>query len=289
MFKTFLKNLSDYFEFSRSERNASILIIVLILTCCIALLTPLSKKETVQNSQQAIKKNTIENKDTTRFKNKIVPSNSPHNFDPNKLDYNECITLGLSPKQSKNLISYIYAGGVFKKPEDLLKIYSMDSASYNRIAPYICLVSITKDTTIRIKKTQKTPSTIEINLADSSDLEKISGIGPILAKRILRYRTLLGGYYKKEQLLEVYGIKPELLEQILTKITIDSNIISPININTATYEQLASHPYIKSYKAKGILLLRNNSKTFSSPNELIKNKIISAEDFLNLKRYLSVY
>ena len=44
---------------------------------------------------------------------------------------------------------------------------------------------------------------VELNTADSAMLDAVRGIGPYYAKKILRYRELLGGYYSVEQLKEI--------------------------------------------------------------------------------------
>ena len=44
----------------------------------------------------------------------------------------------------------------------------------------------------------------ELNTADSLDLVQLYNIGPVIARRILKYRSLLGGYVRKEP--PTYGI-----------------------------------------------------------------------------------
>jgi competence protein ComEA len=62
---------------------------------------------------------------------------------------------------------------------------------------------------------------IDINTASVSELAKaLSGIGPTKAQRIVEYREKIGGFVSPEQLMEVYGIGPKLLERNLSKIEI---------------------------------------------------------------------
>jgi DNA uptake protein ComE-like DNA-binding protein len=49
-------------------------------------------------------------------------------------------------------------------------------------------------------------SPLDLNQADSLDLESLPGIGPVLARRILRYRKAKGCFKYPEELLQVYGI-----------------------------------------------------------------------------------
>ncbi len=61
---------------------------------------------------------------------------------------------------------------------------------------------------------------ININNADSSTLQKLSGIGPTLAQRIIDYRKNIGRFKSIEQLLNVKGIGPSKFEEIKDKVQI---------------------------------------------------------------------
>ena len=58
------------------------------------------------------------------------------------------------------------------------------------------------------KKLEK-GATIDLNSADTLLLTRVPGIGASFARRIYKYRELLGGYYVVEQLQEVYGMDRE--------------------------------------------------------------------------------
>jgi competence protein ComEA len=55
---------------------------------------------------------------------------------------------------------------------------------------------------------------ININYASQAELESLPGIGAVLAKRILAYRTRYGFFNSLQDLLKVYGIKPQTLQLI---------------------------------------------------------------------------
>ena len=55
---------------------------------------------------------------------------------------------------------------------------------------------------------------ISINTASAPALERLPGIGPVLAQRIVEYRELNGPYQRLEDLLEVEGIGPAKLESL---------------------------------------------------------------------------
>jgi len=93
---------------------------------------------------------------------------------------------------------------------------------------------------------------IELNTADSIQLQELKGIGPGFARRIIIYREKLGGYYAKEQLMEVYGFTDKLYNLIKSDITVDASKIRKMNVNRMDISHLKRHPYISYYEAKAI-------------------------------------
>ena len=54
---------------------------------------------------------------------------------------------------------------------------------------------------------------VDINLADAESLaENIVGVGPVLAEAIVAYRLENGSFVSADQLLEVPGVGPKILE-----------------------------------------------------------------------------
>jgi competence protein ComEA len=47
---------------------------------------------------------------------------------------------------------------------------------------------------------------LNLNAATSADLEKLPGVGPAMATRILEYRQKSGGFKKVEELMNIQGI-----------------------------------------------------------------------------------
>lgn len=107
---------------------------------------------------------------------------------------------------------------------------------------------------------------IELNTADSIQLQELKGIGPGFARRIVIYREKLGGYYAKEQLMEVYGFTEKLYNLIKNDISVDASKIRKININKMDISRLKRHPYISYYEAKAIYEYR-----IKQPDAKVKN------------------
>lgn len=61
---------------------------------------------------------------------------------------------------------------------------------------------------------------ININRASASELDSLDGIGPVIAKRIIAYRTTNGAFLAIEDLLKVSGIGDAKLAQFKEKIRV---------------------------------------------------------------------
>ena len=126
----------------------------------------------------------------------------------------------------------------------------------------------------------------ELNTADSLDLVQLYNIGPVIARRILKYRSLLGGYVRKEQLREVYGIDSARYNDIAPHLTVDPSRITPIDINTADIDRLKRHPYLDYYQAKAIIRLREERGAYAGVGDILNIPIIDSETFTRIEPYL---
>ena len=110
-------------------------------------------------------------------------------------------------------------------------------------------------------RTNKFPhgTVIELNQADTLTLKRIPGIGSTFARRIVRYRELLGGYYTVEQLAEVYGIDEERYNALYPWFRIDTTLLRPRSINQLPYKELLRHPYLNNAQVRQIDRLRRRA------------------------------
>jgi DNA uptake protein ComE-like DNA-binding protein len=134
----------------------------------------------------------------------------------------------------------------------------------------------------RQKSTRKK---IELNSCDSSMLESLPGIGPVLSSRIIRFRNLLGGFVSVSQLKKVYGLPPETFEMISDRFFIDSSLVKKLKINTAGYAELSHSPYLTKYEIQAILKYRKIKGKISTISELTNDKILSDSTAMNVKPY----
>lgn len=136
-----------------------------------------------------------------------------------------------------------------------------------------------------VKQVQKV---IEINSADTAAFKKLKGIGSYYAKKIVDYRNKLGGFYTIDQIKEVYGIKPEVIEMNRLYLKVDTTLIHKININTVSKEDLKEHPYIRWNVANSIVLYRINHGKYKSVQNIQNSDLVNDELYRKIVRYLTL-
>ncbi len=127
---------------------------------------------------------------------------------------------------------------------------------------------------------------VELNNADTAELQRLYGIGPTFANRIVKYRSLLGGYVRKEQLREVYGMTEERYQAVAPHVCVDVSAARQIDINTATLQELRRHPYLDYYQAKAIVEWRDKGNHIGGMRDLLKINLIDDSAVARLDGYL---
>lgn len=198
----------------------------------------------------------------------------PFIFDPNKLPTELWKKIGLTDKQISVIKNYEAKGGKFFFKEDFKKLYCISAAEYNVLEPYIHIsagFSPHQEGIIKNSRPKIFLKITEINRADTIKLKKNLALPYWLGKRVVNYRKKLGGFYKKSQLLEVYGMKRWYYDKIEAFIRVDTAAIQKICVNSAGFKQLLHHPYCNYKLTKQIFNARDKAGgTFSSRKELLK-------------------
>ena len=92
-------------------------------------------------------------------------------------------------------------------------------------------------------------------------------MGLIIPSKIVKYRKALGGFTSVEQLKEVYGILPEVIDQNVSRLIVDSVDIVKVNINTCETADLKKHPYISWNIANSIVQIRKSQRTLQNQSK----------------------
>ena len=105
---------------------------------------------------------------------------------------------------------------------------------------------------------------MELNTATSNDLTKARGIGSVLSDRIIDYRSHLNGFSTLDQLDEVYGLSPQVVNEIKYYFTLSKPAkIDKIEIDKASVYELAKIPYLTWKQARSIVVLRTKQGAIS--------------------------
>ena len=138
----------------------------------------------------------------------------------------------------------------------------------------------------RYPKRIKKDTVIDLNHCDTTDLLLLRGIGPYTARRIVRYREQLGGYYSPTQLTDEPFARCHL-DTLLAHFTADTASIQRINVNSCSVERLQQHPYIRYPQAKTIYTHRRKKMKIHSVDELRQIIDINDSELQRLLPYLS--
>jgi competence protein ComEA len=106
------------------------------------------------------------------------------------------------------------------------------------------------------------------------------------ANRIVKYRARIGGFYKKEQLMEVFGLDSVKYTEIKDQIIVDVSKIKKININTVEIEDFKNHPYIRYKQVNALVQYRKQHGKYSNFADLNKVAILNQETIDRLAAYL---
>jgi competence protein ComEA len=127
---------------------------------------------------------------------------------------------GLGPKRAKKIVDHRETHGPFKEEEDVSQVKGIGSRTAERVRKHVQSGTAPTEeepastAAPRGRKSEPT-SPIDINRATSADLQKIPGIGPVLAQRILDHRAEHGPFLDVKGLMKVKGIKEKTLEKML--------------------------------------------------------------------------
>lgn len=223
----------EWFIFTRRDRNAAIVLLAIIaLLILLPYVLPAKKSEIHIDEalQKELDKYLAENPQQSNsavyantFSDTTVNDTAKHSlfyFDPNTLDEAGFAKLGLPQKTIHTLINYRSKGGYFKFPEDIRKIYGLSKTDADRLIPYIHITS-NKIQQQQFKNVQPVTSStprsykkININTATAEDWKAFPGIGDVIANRIVKFRTSIGGFKTVDQVAKTYGLSDSVFKAI---------------------------------------------------------------------------
>lgn len=299
MFSHFKRQAKYFFLFSRGERRGIALLSLLLLALIAAnFFVRYYHAPALADWIMELPMPVAQSEDPAAGKSSYDSLAQPvlprlRNFDPNTISREEGLSMGLQFRLVEGLLRYRQAGGVFRRKADLARLHHMSDSLYRELEAYILLPdsirSGKRESQVYQKKKdgQKQQKILELNSCDSAELVSLKWVGPYSASRIIKFRERLGGFIKKEQLLEVWGMNDSFYRLIEPQLTLDPSLIRGVHINSAGVEELKAHPYIWRYQtARAIVNYREQHGPYRKPEDLKQVILVHDSVYTRLLPYI---
>ncbi|NQV53777.1 MAG: helix-hairpin-helix domain-containing protein [Flavobacteriales bacterium] len=294
--------LRNYFTFNRRERRGIILLLaVLGVLLCVQVwlrMTPSALEvtdaldpsmvfvEDPRVSRQAFLDTMVDPEDSVEV-SRSLDGVVWHPFDPNTATSEDLHALGLDERIAERLVHFREKGGTFSGVADLHVVYGMDSSWVDAAASYVTIeVSPMQEQKQKEREEKVQMALIDLNRADTTALMSIRGVGAFYAREVVKLRDRLGGFFRYDQLLDVYHMRDETLTNIAENSFIDTTLVTKININACSVDPLGKHPYLTWKQAKVIVSYRQQHGPYSHPREITNTRMVSDSIYLKIAPYL---
>lgn len=221
------------------------------------------------------------------FKPTIYP------FNPNFISDVKGYRLGLSVEELDRLFAFRKQNKYVNSAEEFQKVTGVSDSLLAIISPYFKFPDWVNQPKKEYDKFEnkisdsKPKTKIDINLATQEDLIKVYGIGPTLSERILKQREVLGGFASIEQLAFVWGLNPDVIENVNKSFAVVSTSgIKKIKINELSIKELSKFPYFNYTIAKEIVTYRSMKGDIQNIEDLTKINGFPVEKLKFIALYL---
>jgi competence protein ComEA len=170
-------------------------------------------------------------------------------FDPNTASFDDFVLLGLSERTASSICNYRDKGGVFRKPTDFKRIYTLSKADFDRLLPFIQIAPSAKANSWRTDdsrhfnvqeedRTQVAGERFEFdpNQVTEADLKRMR-LRPALIKSWINYRTKGGQFRKPDDLGKLYSMDDQTLQSLLPFVKMD--VPTAVAVAPVTYQNTA--------------------------------------------------
>jgi DNA uptake protein ComE-like DNA-binding protein len=218
-------------------------------------------------------------------------------FDPNTVTAAQLEQWGVSKPAIKGWMGYLSKGGRFKTVPDVHKIYALSEDEFQRLAPFMqcsagpitpSVAFATADPATPAKAYSREVIRVDINTAAQEEWEKLPGIGPYWAKKIVYFRQKLGGFAAVQQVAETMNFPDSVFRKIEPLLVVKSPVQPALNLNDASFEQLSAHPYIDAKQARWIVAYRQTHGRIRQLEDLLDNPEIKPNWLEKIRPYLKI-
>ncbi|TDP58384.1 ComEA family DNA-binding protein [Flavobacterium dankookense] len=258
---SFLQTLLSY---SKSQRIGIIMLFLLIFIC--QLIYFFFNFKSVENNVSEKEKWLSYQKEIDSLK--LLKSNykpTIYPFNPNFITDFKGYKLGMSVAEIDRLLAFRKQNKFVNSAKEFQQVTQVSDSLLNAISPYFKFPDWVKNkknfsNSFEKKDFSKTEKKIilDINLATQEDLMKVYGIGEGLSKRILEQKEKFGAFVSMEQMTDVWGLSPEVIDNLNKSFFVkNTTSLKKIKINSATIKELSQFPYFRYALAKEIVTYRS--------------------------------
>jgi DNA uptake protein ComE-like DNA-binding protein len=245
----------SHFWYTKNQRNGILfLLIIIIFLQLIFHFKNFDSQQLVDLSQPKItsyKKqlDSLKKKSSKKKKFKIYP------FNPNYISDYKGYQLGMNVDEIDRLLAHREQKLYVNSSKEFQTITKISDSLLQKISPFFKFPEwVQKKNKNKNNQQRYIPNsrvnvseitTEDINKATLKDFTAIEGVDEYISERIIKYRSKLQGFSFKEQLFEVWGLDELMANKILSTFSIKNKpIIKKVNINTASFKEVLSNPYI---------------------------------------------
>ena len=278
-----MKNIKSHFVFTKTQRYGIFLLLLLIFVLqCIYFFVPYLLKNAPKNR-------TAFNNELQRYEAEIdslkklaIADNKPslYPFNPNYITDYKGAKLGMSVQEIDRLLAFRKQNKWINSAKEFQDVTGVSDTLLASISPYFKFPEWinTPKAALTISNSRYDTKTLQqkkdLNIATEEELQRVSGVGAVLSKRIVNYRsTLNGGFASEVELQEVYGLSAETIQELQKHFTVKTpRQVSKLNLNTVNVDALVTLKYIDYEIANQIIEYRTLHERFTSLDELLKVK-----------------
>ena len=289
------KIIKSYFKFSPGQRTGVFLlfgiIIVLQLVYFFVDVSALSNDSPEKEKWLSVQ---LQIDSMKQQKLHYIPKIFP--FNPNFISDYKGYKLGMSVLEIDRLLAFRKENNYVNSPKEFQDVTKVSDSLLNAISPYFKFPDWVNNKK-EFKDYKKYPNSafvkkektvvVDINKATQEDLIKIYGIGEAISLRILKLKESLGGFVSMEQMNDVWGLSPEVIENLNSHFKVSElPKLKKIDINNASIKELSQFPYFNYQLAKQIVTFRSMNGDFKNVNDLTKIKGLSIDKANIIALYL---
>ena len=215
-------------------------------------------------------------------------------FNPNFISEYKGYTLGLSAQELDRLYAYREQGKWINSASDFKKVTRVSDSLLEIISPMFKFPQWINQKN-KPKIVEKKFSALsysdkrDLNGVLAEELQKHCNLPDFIARRIVKYRTKIGGFVSDIQLKDISGLYENQRKKILSLFTVKTpKNIEKVNINKASVQELIEVPYFDFETALEIRDLIKNNGGISSFEELGKINGFSLEKIDRIALYLTL-